>query len=114
MVTLNEVDPRMIANNLAPFCPTHPGSVLKKEIEYRKLRQVEIAKKLGLNYTVLNDVLNERRTVTAEYALIMEAAFGIPAYILVGLQSNYTLQKAKANEKFSKRLDEIRKIAATL
>ena len=33
MVHLEGVDDRMIANNLKPFYPTHPGEVLKDEIE---------------------------------------------------------------------------------
>ena len=30
----------LIANNLTPAYPTHPGEVLKEEIEYRKIRSV--------------------------------------------------------------------------
>ena len=28
---------------------THPGEVLKDEIEYRKISQVELAKKMGIS-----------------------------------------------------------------
>ena len=35
MITINGVEPNMIANNLTPAFPTHPGEVLKEEIEYR-------------------------------------------------------------------------------
>jgi hypothetical protein len=37
MIQLKGVDPRMIANNLTPYEPTHPGEILKDEIEYRGL-----------------------------------------------------------------------------
>ena len=37
MTTLNGVNPNMIANNLKSFKPTHPGEVLKDELEYRAL-----------------------------------------------------------------------------
>ena len=29
----------MLANELTPFCPTHPGEILKDEVEYRKISQ---------------------------------------------------------------------------
>ena len=44
MVTIKGTDPRMIANNLEPSEPTHPGELLKEEIEYRGISQ----KKLGI------------------------------------------------------------------
>ena len=33
----------MIANNLKPFQPTHPGEVLKDELEYRGISQRGLA-----------------------------------------------------------------------
>jgi plasmid maintenance system antidote protein VapI len=33
----------MIANNLTPYEPTHPGEVLKEEIEYRGISQRKLA-----------------------------------------------------------------------
>ena len=35
MITLKGVDPTMIANNLTPSEPVHPGEILKDEIAYR-------------------------------------------------------------------------------
>jgi len=34
MIQINGVDPRMIANNLIPYEPTHPGELVKDEIGY--------------------------------------------------------------------------------
>ena len=39
MITLKGKDPKMIANNLKPFKPTHPGEVLKDELESRGISQ---------------------------------------------------------------------------
>ena len=36
MVKKQELNESMIANELEPFEPTHPGEVLKEEIEYPK------------------------------------------------------------------------------
>ncbi len=94
------------------FRPVHPGELLKDELEYRHLSQKEVAKQLGLPYTALNEILNGKRPVTTDFAMIMEAALGVPAYMLVGMQTDYNLQVAQSDSKLSKRLAEIRKIAA--
>ena len=58
MIKIDGVDPKMIANNLIPFEPTHPGEVLKDEIEFRGISQKKLAKEMGVSYTVLNEILN--------------------------------------------------------
>ena len=94
-----------------PFRPVHPGELLKDEIEYRHLSQKAIAKQIGVPYTAFNEILNCKRPVTTDFALMMEAALGVPAYMLVGLQTDYNLQVAQNDKKLIRRLDEIRKIA---
>jgi len=95
-----------------PFRPVHPGELLKDELEYRHISQKAIAKQLGLPYTAFNEILNCKRPVTTDFAMTMEAALGIPAYMLVGMQTDYNLQVAQKDSKLNKRLAEIRKIAA--
>ena len=75
-----------------PFSPVHPGELIKDELECRQLSQKLVAERLGLPYTAFNEVLNGKRPVTTDLALVLEAALGIPAYILVGMQSDYNLQ----------------------
>jgi addiction module HigA family antidote len=114
MITLKGIDPRMIANNLQPSEPIHPGEMLKDEIEYRGISQKELAKRMGMSYTVLNEVLNCKRAVTTEYALLFEAVLGIEANIWIGIQADYNLQTAKKDRSFADRLANIRKYAAAL
>ena len=114
MITLKGVDPRMIANNLTPSEPIHPGEILKDEIEYRGISQKKLAAQMGVSYTVLNEVLNAKRPVTTEYALLFEAALGIDAEPLIGIQADYNMQTVKRNKSFAARLAEIRKVAASL
>ena len=114
MITLKGVDPRMIANNLEPSEPIHPGEILKEEIEYRGVSQKKLAEQMGMSYTVLNEVLNCKRAVTTEYALLFEAALGISANIWIKMQAAYNMQVAKQNKTFVNRLNEIRKMASML
>ena len=43
MITIKGVSPQMIANNLTPCMATHPGDILKEEIEYRGISQRRFA-----------------------------------------------------------------------
>ena len=64
------------------------------------------------SYTVFNEILNGKRPVTTEYALLLEAALGTDANIWIGLQSAYNMQRVKQDHSFMKRLEKIRRIAA--
>ena len=103
-----------IRQDLQSFRPVHPGELLKDELEYRLLSQKTVAKQLGLPYTAFNEILNGKRPVTTDFAMIMEAALGVPAYILVSMQADYNLQVAQTDKKLLARLAQIRKIAAVL
>ena len=104
----------MIANNLKPSIPVHPGSILKDEIEYRGLSQKKLAMEMGISPSLLNELLNEKRAVTVEYALLFEATLGINADTLIRIQSDYNMQIAKSNKSFMERLERIKKVAAVL
>lgn len=114
MITIEGVDPRMIANNLTPFEPTHPGEILKDEIEYRGLSQRKLAAQMGISPTLLNEILNGKRAVSTQYALLFEAALGIDAEPLVKLQADYDMQMARSDKSFLERLANVRKLAAML
>jgi len=114
MIQIEGVDPRMIANNLIPYEPTHPGELLKDEIEYRGISQRKLAMQMGMSYSVLNEILNCKRPVTTEYALLFEAVLDIDAEPLIGMQADYDLQTIRQNKSWSKRLENIRKVAAML
>ncbi|MDR0231136.1 MAG: HigA family addiction module antidote protein [Dysgonamonadaceae bacterium] len=99
-------------NIIFGFTPTHPGEILKDEIEYRKLSQVKLAKQMGISYKILNDILNGRRPVTTTTAMMFEAALDVPAYSLINIQTKYNMQVASSDKSLMKRLAEIRKMSA--
>lgn len=45
-----------IANELKPFEPTHPGEVLKDEIDCRGISQRQLAHEIGVSSSFLNEV----------------------------------------------------------
>lgn len=94
------------------FCPTHPGELLKEEVEYRKISQCYLAKQMGIPYTALNDILNQRRPITANTAMLFEAALGINADLLMRMQLKYNMQIVRQDKTLADRLESVRKFAA--
>lgn len=113
-IKLKGVEPRMIANNLNPSRPIHPGEMLRDEIEYRGISQKALASEIGIPASILNEVLNGKRAVNTEYALLLEAALGIEADLWLRLQADYNKQMAKSDPSFMERLARIRRVAAFL
>ncbi len=62
--------------------PTHPGEVLKDEIAARGISQRQLSESIGLTYSVVNEILNSRRPLTAKTALLFEAALDVPAQFM--------------------------------
>lgn len=113
MTTTPGAAPEMIANNLAAAYPTHPGEVLKDEIEYRGISQKALAERIGMSYKMLNDLLNARRPLSTETAMKLEAALDIPADSLLRLQMKYNLQTARRDSRLAATLRQIRSIRET-
>ncbi len=114
MIALPNIDPAMIANNLTAFEPTHPGELIRDELETRNLSQAKLAHQIGVSPSLLNEVINGKRAVNTEMALLLEAALGIEAELFLKLQSDYNMYVAKSDNSFMTRLANIRKIAAML
>lgn len=104
----------MIANNLTPFEPTHPGELIKDELEVRNLTQARLAESIGVKPSLINEIIKGKRAVNTEMALLIEAALNIPADLLLNLQSAYNMQVTQSDASFMQRLSAIRKIAAVL
>ena len=94
--------------------PTHPGEVLKDEIEERGITQRQLANSMGLAYSVVNEILNGRRPLTAKTALMFEAVLDVPADSLMYLQTKYNMQTARKDSSVIEMLKDLRKIAAAL
>ena len=112
MITISGVVPDMIANNIEPHEPTHPGELLKEEIEYRGISQKKFAAQIGVQYAELNEILSCKRPVTVQFAMLVEAALGIDAELWLKMQTRYNMLTAKRDEAFANRLAQIRKVVA--
>ena len=102
----------MIANNLTPFEPTHPGEILREEIESRGISQSRLAQEIGIKVSLLNELINGKRDFTIEYALLLEASLGIEADFWINLQNSFNKARTKSNPTFMIRRAAIRRIAS--
>ena len=94
--------------------PTHPGDVLKEELESRKISQKRFSEILGVSYAMLNEILNGNRPVTSDFALMVEASLKINPELLINMQTRYNMAVAREKDTLANRLKEIRKMCASL
>ena len=92
MPTAKDIAVERIANNMTSSGLIHPGEIIKDKIMARGMTQKELALQMGVSYTVFNEILNGKRPVTAEHALLLEPALGTDAKIWLGLQADYNMQ----------------------
>lgn len=111
-ITIDGVDSKMIANNIEPAFATHPGAIIKEELAAREISQKQLAEKMEISPSLLNEVLNGKRALNTELALLIEAALDIPAEPLLAMQTEYNMLTAKRDHKFMEKLKGIRKFAA--
>ena len=96
------------------FIPVHPGEIIKEELQSRGISQKRFAEVVGVSYTMLNDILNGRRPVSTDFALLIEAATNINAEMLMNMQTRYNMQIARKDKNVIAHLENLRKICATL
>lgn len=69
----------------------HPGRLLRREMEVRKLSANRLAIDLGVPSGRVTDILNGRRSITADTALRLALYFGNAAQFWLDLQSQYDI-----------------------
>ena len=94
------------------FYPSHPGEVIKDELEERGISQRKFADSIGIGYSVLNEILNGRRSISTASALMFEAALDIPADSLLKMQMKYNMYTAMKDQTLVEKLKNISRIAA--
>ena len=87
---------------------------MKDEIESRGITQRSLARRMGMPYSALNEILNGRRPLTEKTALLFEAILGVDAEPLLALQMEYNLRAVRKDALFMERLVRLRQVAAML
>jgi len=90
-------------NESLPAIAIHPGEYLIDQLDARELKQREFANEVGMAYSQLNEIIKGKRSITAEFAMTLEAILGIDKRYWLNLQMNYDLTKISLDEKFQKK-----------
>ena len=78
-----------MANKLRPV---HPGEVLREEfLKPMGLSQNRLAQGIGVPPRRINEIVQEKRRITADTALRLARYFGTSARFWMGLQADYDL-----------------------
>ncbi len=83
----------MKTNKLSPI---HPGEILREEfMKPRGLSQNALARALNVPPRRINEIVLEKRGITADTALRLARYFGTSAEMWTGLQADYELRLAR-------------------
>lgn len=76
--------------------PITPGDILLKEfLEPLEISQNKLARDIDVSVTRVNDIIHDRRGITADTALRLGAYFGTTPEFWINLQTRYDLKRAR-------------------
>ena len=94
--------------------PVHPGEVLLEEfLNPMGLSQNKLAVNIGVPARRINEIVLEKRKVSADTALRLGRFFGVSSEFWLGLQSQYDLDIAAdaLGDRLAKEVKEYSKVA---
>ena len=76
--------------------PTHPGQMLQEEfLNPLGMSQTELAKRIGVSYPRVNELIHGKRAMTPDTALRLERLLGMEAQFWLNLQLAWDLYQTK-------------------
>ena len=76
----------------------HPGEILREEfLKPMKVSAYELAKQLHVPAPRINDIVLEKRAITADTAVRLAKFFGTTEQFWMNLQASYEVRRAKAH-----------------
>lgn len=67
----------------------HPGETLSEKLKEMEMTEKECAEKANLPECIVNAIVREEISITADIALALEEATQIPAYMWLRMQNRY-------------------------
>lgn len=83
------------ANNPEQKAPISPGELILMALERIELTQSELGKGLGVSRAMMTQMIHNQRGITVENAIAIEDMLHIPAHLLLRLQADYNLYRAR-------------------
>jgi len=86
----------------------HPGEILKEEfLEPMKISAYRLAKETHVDQTRISEIINQKRSITADTALRLAKFFGNTPQFWLGLQNDYDIEEEKTHKEVE--LNKIKK-----
>jgi len=82
--------------------PVHPGEILRDELDEMEMSANRFAEKLHVPANRVTQILNGKRSITADTALRLSKFFGTSAKFWLNLQSSYDLKMASLSKEGKK------------
>ncbi|WP_294956922.1 HigA family addiction module antitoxin [Sulfurovum sp.] len=76
----------------------HPGEYLEEILEDIGMSQAELSNRIGRPKQAINEIIKGKKSITSTTALELEDVLGVPSHIWLGLESEYQIVLAKAEE----------------
>ena len=76
----------------------HPGETIADVLEDRGITQAELASRAGVSPAYVSNVIAGKKGISANFAMGLEYALGVPKSFWLNLQANYEAELLEANE----------------
>ena len=86
----------------------HPGEVLKEEfLMPLGLNQTRLASEIRVQPIAISQIVNGKRAITTETALLLGKYFGVPANFWTQLQASYDAEEVSRRKEINQKLSKI-------
>lgn len=97
--------------DLPKIAGIHPGLVLKREMDKRNMKNIELASKLGEHTQTLSAIIKGKRKINPQLSIKLGENFQLPSDYFIQLQASYDVKKILSDKKKRKpNLSILRKI----
>ena len=103
-----------IARKGTPNWRVHPGEILREEfLKPMSISVYELAKRLHVSAPRINDIVLQRRSITADTAVRLSRFFGTTEQFWLNMQDAYDISRAKSERgKEHERIQPLKSIGA--
>lgn len=80
--------------------PVHPGQILKADfLDKLLITQTDLAFALGTTFRTINQIVNEKRSISTEIAIKLSKFFGTSVELWLNLQNQFDIYKVYNSRK---------------
>ena len=92
----------------------HPGEILREEfLKPLNIKPAQLAKKLRVSAPAINEIVRERRAISAPMAVLLARFFDTTEQFWLNLQAAYDVNRAKTQRRLLRKVRAIKPYAKT-